>query len=130
MEYGTLADVMRDMENGTYNFCKDGECIGCGNCCSNLLPMTDEEIKTIKVYMKKHHIKEQKHINALLVEQPKIDMTCPFLMNSGCERCVIYEVRPRVCRDFICEPKQRPVPDMKCAMKCKPTNVRETFFGK
>lgn len=121
-----LADVMRDMENGTYNFCKDGNCSCCGQCCSNLLPMTNEEIKEIKHYIKANGIKAQNH---LIPTNAMADLTCPFLDTSKEKKCTIYEVRPRICRDFICDPKQRKVPNMDYARKCSPTFVRETFFG-
>ena len=52
MPVGTLAEVYKDMENGVYNFCKDGRCIGCGKCCSDLLPLSSKEIKEIKRYIK------------------------------------------------------------------------------
>jgi len=123
---GNIQKVLEDMENGTYNFCKNGECSCCGQCCSNYLPLTQEEIKQIKYYIKKHGIKAQNH---LIPTTAMADLTCPFLDNSKEKKCTIYEVRPRVCRDFICDPKQRLIPDMQYAMKCVPVNVREVFFG-
>lgn len=127
---GTLGEILKNMDNGTFNFCKNGECQKEGNCCGNLLPITDKEIKEIKCYMEKHNIKEQKHINALLVEQPIADLTCPFLDNSKELKCTIYEVRPKVCRDFICDPEKRPPADIEYARKCFPVNMRDMFFGK
>ena len=38
--------------------CVDGKCIGCGECCSDILPVTSREIKRLKQYVKKHHLKE------------------------------------------------------------------------
>lgn len=122
-------EMMSDFENCIYDFTKNGKCIQCGSCCSNFLVMTAEEIATIHKYIKEHNIKEHKHI--LPLAEPTIDMTCPFLNDSKPnEKCDIYEVRPRVCRDFICDPKQRPPVDAKYGMKCKPVFVREEFFGK
>ena len=87
-----------------------------------------KEVLTIKNYIKKNNIKEHSHIVALLAK-PTIDMTCPFLDDSkSCEKCTIYEVRPRICRDFICDPKQRPKVDLEWGLKCKPINLREEFF--
>ena len=43
------------------NFCSDGECSGCGNCCSNCLPVTADEIKIIKAYISRHNIKPENH---------------------------------------------------------------------
>ena len=58
---GTLQQVFEDMEHGIYDFTKDGKCSGCGQCCSVYLPLSPGKIKEIKRYIKKHHIKEQKH---------------------------------------------------------------------
>lgn len=128
MKTGTLDKIVNEFNNGTYNLTCNGKCTGCGNCCSNLLPMTDKEIRIIKKYIKRNGIKECKHI--LPLATPTIDMTCPFLDdNRYCEKCMIYEVRPRICRNFICDPKQRLKLDLKWGLKCKTVNVREEFFG-
>lgn len=128
MKTGTLEKIVNEFNNGTYNLTCNGKCTGCGNCCSNLLPMTDKEIRIIKEYIKRNGIKEHKHI--LPLATPIIDMTCPFLDDSkSCEKCTIYEVRPKICRNFICDPKQRPKLDFEWGLKCKPVNVREEFFG-
>lgn len=73
----TLEKVRRDMDDNIYNFTKDGECTGCGSCCSNLLPMNGKEIKEIRRYIRKHDIKECRRMFPA-VKQP-LDMTCPFL---------------------------------------------------
>ena len=128
MSIGSFEQMLKEFSDGTYNLTCSGKCTGCGQCCSNLLPMTDDEISTIKKYIKKNRIKEHNHIVAPLAA-PIIDMTCPFLDDSkSCEKCTIYEVRPKICRDFICDPKQRPKPDLELRLKCKPVNVREEFF--
>ncbi len=74
----------------------DGKCSNCGECCSNFLPLSRKEVKRIKAYIKKHHIKEQRH-NALM----GVDMTCPFRDETN-KKCLIYEVRPGICRTFTC----------------------------
>ena len=128
MHSGTFEKMIKDFNNSTYDFTKKGKCTGCGACCSNLLPMTDDEIVVIKQYVKANNIKEQSHIVAPLAT-PTIDLTCPFLDDSkSCEKCAIYEVRPKICRDFICDPKQRPKVDLQWGLKCKVVNVREEFF--
>ena len=123
-----LQAVQRDMEDNIYNFTKDGKCSGCGNCCSNLLPMSQTEVDAIRRYIKKHHINEHKHI--LPLAEPTIDMTCPFLDDSkSCEKCTIYEVRPRICRDFICCPSKRPpMNDLEYKLKCRVVDVRSEFY--
>ena len=123
-------EYVQDMNNGTYDFTKNGKCTGCGACCSNLLPMTDDEIRTIRKHIKSHGIKEFKHL--LPLANPSVDMTCPFMDDSKkCDKCMIYEVRPKICRDFICDPKQRPMDmDLRYMLSAKIVNVREEFFRK
>ena len=129
MQTAVVEKMVMDMEHGVYNFTENGKCTQCGECCSNFLPMTQEEIDTIKSYIKQHKIKECKRLFPTAKET--IDLTCPFLdMAKKAEKCRIYEVRPRICRDFICDPKQRKIPDVDFAERCFPVFVRETFFGK
>ena len=78
------------------DFTKDGKCSNCGECCSNCLPLSEAEIKRIKAYIKKHGIKEQRH-NVM----SGVDMTCPFRDNAN-RKCLIYEIRPAICREFMC----------------------------
>lgn len=123
MSYEEVKQIVQDMKDGTYNMTNDGKCTGCGKCCSNYLPMTDSEISTIKNYIKKHRIKEQRHISLKV-----LDMSCPFLDNSkSCDKCTIYPVRPRVCREFICDPAQRKPVNQMYASKCKVVDVRSEF---
>lgn len=130
MYNGTLETMLDDFNNGTYNLTCNGKCTECGECCSNLLPMTDDEIKTIKRYIKRNGIKEHSRVVAPLL-QPTIDMTCPFLDSSkSCEKCTIYEVRPKICRDFICDPKQRLTVDLTWGLRCKPVDLRKEFFNR
>jgi hypothetical protein len=68
-----------------------GHCSNCGECCTDYLIITDKELKAIKKYLKHH---------------PEIhDMTrpvlCPF-RDPIRMRCQIYEVRPEICRRFLC----------------------------
>lgn len=56
---GTIEQMIKDMEHGVYDFTKDGKCSSCGSCCSRYLPISEKELKTIKRYVKKHHIKPQ-----------------------------------------------------------------------
>lgn len=124
---GTFEQMVNDMNNGIYNFCKKGKCSECGNCCSNILPMSHIEIDRIKAYMVEHNIQPTVRLNAITVAQ--FDMTCPFLDDTkACHKCKIYEVRPQVCKDFICNPKQRKAPKLVDYMGAYPVDVRGTFF--
>lgn len=78
------------------NYTKNGKCSYCGNCCTDLLPTTRKEIETIKKYIHKNKVKiVKKNFLALGTH----DMTCIFLKDK---KCLIYEVRPQICRSFIC----------------------------
>lgn len=130
---GTLEDYRKDLQRGVCDRTEGGKCIGCGDCCSNLLPVTESEIRTIERYIKSHGIKEQKH-NVLLAD-PAFDFTCPFLDNSKKkDRCVIYPIRPLVCRSFTCS-NRGVMSEKELAMFVNardnnffPVDMRETFF--
>ena len=51
------------------NFCKDGKCSCCGECCSDMLPLSDAEIIKIKKYIKKNNIKMISHKNVLEINK-------------------------------------------------------------
>lgn len=124
----SFEQMKKDMANGVFDMTDNGKCCQCGACCSALLPLTDEEIDTIRKYIKRYNIKPQSHVSAPLAK-PTLDMTCPFLdMKKDKEKCTIYEVRPKICRDFSCCPDKRPDVDIEYATKCNPVFMRETFF--
>lgn len=127
---GALRQVFDDMEHGVYDFTKDGKCVGCGQCCSSILPLSSSEIKEIRRYIKKHHIKEQKHCVPLV--NPAVDLTCPFLMDSKKkDKCAIYPVRPKICRVFQCnQPPSKVKTNKELFWRTrKLCDMREVFFG-
>lgn len=127
---GTFQDIIRNMECGVYDYTKDGKCVGCGKCCSNLLPLSNTEIKDIQRYIRKYHIKERKHIPP--TTEPIFDMTCPFLNESARnQKCSIYQVRPHICRVFMCnQPASKIKENKEHFWKTRrPYDMRETFFG-
>lgn len=93
-----VADTVGSMRSYYHCNCVDGKCIGCGECCGDILPVTDKEIKRLKQYAKKHNLKEHRH-NVFNAELR--DCTCPFL-DGETHRCDVYAVRPEICRSFIC----------------------------
>lgn len=128
MKSNSFKGMLSDFQNGTYDFTCDGKCIGCGECCSNILPLATKEIKEIKRYVTKHKIKQIKHGATVCKEQ--LDLVCPFLDNSkDKDKCLIYPVRPMVCRMFICDPKQRKDVPEKFLGKFTPCIMSEVFFG-
>ena len=123
-----LEVVRKGMEDNIYNFTKDGKCSGCGNCCSNLLPMSRKEIDAIRKYIKKHGIKESRHLFPL--KEQAFDLTCPFRSNDK-GICTIYEVRPEICKQFICDSEKRAKHNRALLKQTRNiVDVRETFFGK
>lgn len=125
----TLEQIHNDMENGTYNMTNNGRCTGCGSCCSKILPITEKEIRNIKKYMIINRIEECRHGIPLM--DPYGDLTCPFLDTAReKDKCTIYSVRPNICRQFSCDPKNRNVLNARYVSNSKIVNVRKVFFGK
>ena len=66
---------------------------GCGECCSRVLPLTPNEVELLRMAVEERGIE-------LRPEEAEYDFTCPLL---GQDRtCMVYDVRPIVCRDFDC----------------------------
>lgn len=107
----------------------NGKCSNCGECCSNLIPMSEAEIQRIKRYMAKHPIKEQFYRSLLDVKNT--DMTCPFRDWQN-KKCLIYEVRPEICRRFLCSNGTEysvQVRDVIAKQNRHPVFARAEFFG-
>lgn len=125
---GYMADILRDMKAGVWDYTEDGKCSQCGSCCSDFLPVGKHELKRIRDYVKKHEIKQRKHC-APFAQKIEIDMVCPFRNNDD-KRCEIYPVRPAICRDFRCDkPKKGIWADRaKYESRFSVVSMRETFF--
>lgn len=124
-----LEYVRKGIEDNLYNYTENGKCSCCGNCCSNLLPISQKEADTIHRYIKKHDIKECKHL--LPVATPVLDMTCPFLdTDKKSEKCRIYPVRPEICKQFICDNEQRAKHNRKLIGQTRTVvDVRREFYN-
>lgn len=96
--FRSIKDVPKPEDSYKCN-CTDGKCSNCGECCADMLPLTDKELKRIKDYAKAHNLKEHRHVPFFALNST--DMTCPFRNNIE-RRCDIYPVRPEICRSFIC----------------------------
>lgn len=121
MFYGSVKDAFC---HKTEDLTVGGKCSQCGECCSNILPMSDREARRIYKYIKRHKIEPVEHIktNKLIY-----DGVCPFcdLMKEK-EKCRIYKVRPNICRRFICS--DAGYHRYGCADR-KMVDVRATFYG-
>lgn len=84
----------------------DGKCSCCGNCCGFVVPYSKKELEIIKKYVKKYNIKPVKGRQYIIpgMAQPIWDVCCCFCDKEN-HKCLIYEVRPYVCRDFKCSNK-------------------------
>ena len=100
-----------DMLNAkrTITSCTDtcGNCSNCGECCSSVLPWTKEEIEIVKKYYKEHteiHKKVKSNCIPLknkVTRKYDVNLQCPFRDREN-KKCMIYEVRPEICRRFKC----------------------------
>lgn len=115
------------LTNNITDFTCNGKCSNCGECCSNFLPLSDVEIKTIKEYVKKHNIKPCNHTLAVSKE---IDGICPF-RDSINKRCLIYKVRPEICRSFICNKNMSDIEESKrlCYERKQAISMWHEIFG-
>lgn len=124
---GTIEDYARDVEHGVYDHTNNGECSCCGDCCSNLLPLSKSEIERIRKHIKKHRIKAQVHLIPTMAVH---DLTCPFLdLSKATEKCTIYGVRPAICRVFKCN-ESMSMDDIELFNEEPriPVNVRKVFL--
>ena len=103
-----------------------GRCSGCGDCCGGVLPLSIAEVRRIKAYIADNGIKEQKR----LVYADAVDATCPFRDESA-RKCLIYAVRPDICRVFICNREPSEIDRVKMDMHVGRDVVymRSEFYG-
>lgn len=67
-------------------------CCNCGSCCG-IIPVSRKELKDIHMYL-------QSHPSVLQYAAAQTgQVTCPFRDNAK-KRCLIYEIRPIICRLF------------------------------
>jgi len=71
-------------------------CSNCGDCCCAYPTVSAIEVKTIKKYIKDNNTKELIH-----KRNGRLESICTF-RNREDKKCNIYEVRPEICRLFIC----------------------------
>ena len=105
---------------------KDGACSRCGECCGDFLPLSAVEIDRIRTYIRKHNIREQ--VNNV-IDTP-INFKCPFRDDSK-HVCTIYEIRPEICRCFMCNYEKDKIDTSKKLFhqKNQTISMRGTFFG-
>lgn len=98
---GSVHEMIEQFKNGKHDFTVNGKCSGCGECCSRILPLSGREIDRIRLYVKANNLKPHRPTPPLA--KPTITMICPFMDGRKEEnKCDIYDIRPDVCRDFLC----------------------------
>lgn len=111
-----------DITNRTCN----GNCSNCGECCSDILPLSQKDITRIKTYIKNHKVQRQNKPNCFI----RYNFTCPFRNNKD-KKCDIYEVRPEICRTFKCDipPEQAALTRDMIETKHKAQSMTALFFN-
>ncbi len=128
IKLGSFADLCDDYSlmqivDNTDN----GRCSSCGECCSNMLPLSDIEKRRIHLYIKANDIKEQRHVYPTV--NSVFDMTCPFRDELN-RKCLIYSIRPEICRRFICNRPEKAERDkVELYAHRAATMMRQEFYG-
>ena len=96
-----------------------GTHMGCGECCSRMLPVTDGELKVLKDAVRERGV-------ALRPERAEVDLTCPLLDDGG--MCMLYDVRPLICRLYDCSEAARGIVRAHPLMgRCEIVDLREAL---
>jgi Fe-S-cluster containining protein len=95
---GSLGDFINSQK--VIDYTVNGVCSNCGECCTALLPVTYKELLTIKKYIKRYDITPK--TTPRILKDTTLDLTCPFRSGSV---CMIYDVRPNICKAFLCSHK-------------------------
>ena len=96
----TIEEILKTVLSGTAKITDNsicGQCSKCGECCTNLLPVSQKEVDIIQRYVITNKIRPQAQ---MLVMQNRL--TCPYYNGK---KCLIYEVRPLICKEFYCYKK-------------------------
>lgn len=85
-----------------YESVKDGVCQNCTDCCSDIVPFSNEEVLKLK-------LSHPEYMDKIIEETvPNMGGTAKYLKNGDTQKCVflvdrmcvIYEMRPDVCRVY------------------------------
>ena len=95
----TLQQTIRTLQFSSLDYPLD--CTRCGLCCttSGHITITESELTAIKQYLKENNIKKRPHV---IQDQDTLSFNgvpCP-LYDKTLKGCLVYPVRPQICRDF------------------------------
>lgn len=96
----TIIEIIKNIAEGNVKITDNsvcGNCSKCGECCTNFLPVTEKEIDEIQRYVIKNNIRPQKQ---MLIMQNRL--SCPYYNGK---KCLVYEARPLICKEFYCYKK-------------------------
>lgn len=100
----SMTNFMLDMVNGEVIDMNNPNCTNCNDCCSMGTMLLKDEFEYLKKYLKSKdgkpiYIRAKKLISKYY-ESRTVYWLCPF--SSDRRKCLIYEKRPQICRDFHC----------------------------
>lgn len=72
----------------------DGDCRGCGECCSRFLPLSGLDRGRLAGYVARNGVE-------MHAERGEIDLLCPYLGDD--RECSVYPARPDICRAYRCD---------------------------
>ena len=103
-----VGEFMQSQKNKEIIDFKNPNCNNCNECCSMLSMITPEEyqfyLKYFSINKRGREIFKEGVTRWVKVgmKANSINMMCPFL--SSTKRCLIYQIRPKVCKEFHCSP--------------------------
>ena len=96
----TIIEIIKNIAEGNVKITDNSACENCskcGECCTNFLPVTQKEIDEIQRYVTENNIRPQKQ---MLIMQNRL--SCPYYNGK---KCLVYEARPLICKEFYCYKK-------------------------
>lgn len=90
--------VMQELHDEVF---KDTDCLSCANCCKTTGPLfTEADIERISKFLKVKPSRFEEEYLRTDEDGDKVLKTlpCPFLASDN--YCLIYEVRPKACREY------------------------------
>lgn len=102
----SYSDFIKNIDKGVVDY-NNPKCINCNDCCGILTLISENEYQELKKYFTKNKIGKEiykvavKRVLTEMRERDALYLQCP--LNTGTKKCVIYDRRPSVCRDFHCK---------------------------
>lgn len=111
MQIGSLNDLLENLINDDVVDLNNPTCRepGCNECCTMGAGLTESEYSTILSYLTTETRGIQLYTRSLKMIKDYLDKgtiywMCP-LSDPDTKKCGIYDIRPKVCRDFHCSSK-------------------------